>query len=296
MKERTALKTYAPSYYKDFHCIADKCGHTCCAGWDVDIDEESLKRYKEMKGGFADRLTQCIDFGKDPHFILTPDGRCPLLNESGLCELIIHEGEDALCQICRDHPRFRNFWTGRVEIGLGMACEEAARLILSQKEPLHLELIGDTEPADEELPEDEQYLMQVRKQLLEDAAADIESIFCLEETETQAEFIKNTPEAPGNRACAEPLKRLAEYLIYRHIADALYDDRLEERTVFIQRVFSELSERWTDGKTETLAEIVRSWSNEFEYDTDRIGDMLDKISDEIRDETPEDGYDGIPAF
>ena len=295
-KERMSLKTYAPSYYKDFHCTADKCRHTCCAGWDVDIDEQSLKRYKEMAGGFAGRLRQSIDFGKDPHFILTPDGRCPLLNESGLCELILHEGEDALCQICRDHPRFRNFWTGRVEIGLGMACEEAARLILSQKEPLHLELIEETEPADEELPEDEQYLMQVREQLLEDAAADIESSFCFEETETQAELINNTSEAPGNRTCAEPLKRLAEYLIYRHIADALYDDRLEERTVFIQRVFSELSERWTDGKTETLEEIVRSWSNEFEYDTDRIGDMLDKIADEIRDETPEGGYDGIPAF
>lgn len=242
------MKTYAPAYYKEFHCTADRCRHTCCAGWDVDIDEESLGKYKAMTGEFAGRLKKCIDFGKDPHFILTPEERCPLLNENNLCELILHEGEEALCQICRDHPRFRNYWTDRIEVGLGMACEEAARLILSQKEPFRLEVIEEDDTADPEgLPEDEQYLMQVREDLLEEAAA-VESA---------------------------PLARLLEYLIYRHIADALYDDRLEERIAFIRDTFYELAGRWTDGKPESLTEIVRSWSAEYEYDTDKIRDLLD---------------------
>lgn len=266
------MKTYAPSYYKDFHCIADRCRHTCCAGWDVDIDEDSLNKYKAMTGDFAGHLKKCIDFGEDPHFILTPDGRCPMLNEQNLCELILHEGEEALCQICRDHPRFRNYWTDRVEIGLGMACEEAARLILTQTEPLKLERIEDTDPEqEEELPEDEQYLMDIREELLAEAGA-LENCICKDPESDEEDRILR---APGDSA---PLARLMEYLIYRHIADALYDDRLEERIIFIRDTFFELAGQWTDGKIESLAEIVRSWSNEYEYDTDKIGDLLDKIS------------------
>ena len=244
------MKTYAPSYYRNFRCTADRCRHTCCAGWDVDIDEETLNKYRAMTGEFAGHLKKCIDFGKDPHFILTKDERCPMLNERNLCELILHEGEEALCQICRDHPRLRNFWTGRIEVGLGMACEEAARLILTQKEPLRLEVIEEDVPGNTEvLPEDEQYLMQVREDLLEEAAS-VESA---------------------------PLARLLEYLIYRHIADALYDDCLEERIAFIRETYFELAGQWNDGNLESLMEIVRSWSAEYEYDTDRIRGLLDKI-------------------
>ena len=31
-----------PDYYKDFSCIAGACPDTCCAGWQIMIDE---KRY-----------------------------------------------------------------------------------------------------------------------------------------------------------------------------------------------------------------------------------------------------------
>jgi hypothetical protein len=34
-----------PNYYKEFSCIADKCEATCCAGWQIVVDEESLKKY-----------------------------------------------------------------------------------------------------------------------------------------------------------------------------------------------------------------------------------------------------------
>ena len=35
-----------PNYYKDFLCIADKCRHSCCIGWEIDIDEETLEFYE----------------------------------------------------------------------------------------------------------------------------------------------------------------------------------------------------------------------------------------------------------
>ena len=41
------MKTVVPSYYKEFRCIADKCNHSCCKGWEIDIDDETYKKYAE---------------------------------------------------------------------------------------------------------------------------------------------------------------------------------------------------------------------------------------------------------
>ena len=32
------MKIIAPNYYPAFRCIADKCRHSCCIGWEIDID------------------------------------------------------------------------------------------------------------------------------------------------------------------------------------------------------------------------------------------------------------------
>ncbi|MBO4688670.1 MAG: flagellin lysine-N-methylase [Clostridiales bacterium] len=142
-----------PSYYKDFHCIADQCRHSCCVGWEIDVDEASYARYQKVPGAVGDKLRRVISgsyddasfeaddasSGETPHFeLLGKEERCPFLTERNLCELILTLGEDSLCQICRDHPRFRNFVGNREEIGLGLCCEEASRLILSQTEPFRL--------------------------------------------------------------------------------------------------------------------------------------------------------------
>lgn len=131
------MKTvYVPNYYTRFSCIAAACRHTCCVGWEIDVDREALVRYASVGGDMGRRLAMCIDREADPPcFRLTPDERCPFLNQNGLCDLITELGEDSLCQICSDHPRFRNVLHDRVELGLGLCCEAAAKLILSQTEP-----------------------------------------------------------------------------------------------------------------------------------------------------------------
>ena len=50
------MKVMTPHYYKDFRCIAGACTDTCCAGWDVDVDKDSYKYYKTVKGAFGKRL------------------------------------------------------------------------------------------------------------------------------------------------------------------------------------------------------------------------------------------------
>ncbi len=127
---------YVPHYYENFRCVAASCRHTCCVGWEIDVDGETLARYDTVDGEMGRRLAACIDREAEPPcFRLTPDERCPFLNQNGLCDLITELGEDSLCHICADHPRFRNILPDRVELGLGLCCEAAARLILSQTEP-----------------------------------------------------------------------------------------------------------------------------------------------------------------
>ena len=45
------MKLYAPKYYKNFKCIADRCPHSCCIGWEIDIDRTTLTKYESLSDG-----------------------------------------------------------------------------------------------------------------------------------------------------------------------------------------------------------------------------------------------------
>ena len=137
------MKLIAPDYYNDFHCIANRCTHSCCIGWEIDIDCDTLEFYSSIDGDFGRRLRDNICFDDTPHFKLKKDDCCPFLNENGLCDIIINLGQNSLCRICDDHPRFRNFYENRIEIGLGLCCEEAARLVLSRENKTALCVLED---------------------------------------------------------------------------------------------------------------------------------------------------------
>ena len=135
------MKLYAPKYYKSFKCIADKCEHSCCIGWEIDVDSETLEKYKRLNGEYGDAIRKSISYDGDPHFKLCADDRCPHLNDLGLCKIILNLGNEYICDICREHPRFYNY-TDVAEVGLGMACPEAARIILSSPDYMSMEEVG----------------------------------------------------------------------------------------------------------------------------------------------------------
>lgn len=230
------MKTIAPSYYGGFSCIAEKCRHTCCRGWEIDIDDERLDEY------LANPLTAAhIELKPAAHFVLGEDERCPFLDGRGLCGLITGYGEDYLCQICRDHPRFRNFWSDRVEIGLGLVCEEAGRIILGSELPMELKVIDD------------------------DGIAEVQDC-------SERELISLRDSMLHSICETGPRARLYEYLVYRHLADALYDGRLDGRIRFVDESFREITEKWdaTDGSLSSFVEIARAWSYDVEYDEDEL--------------------------
>ena len=151
MKEQNkSMKLYAPKYYKSFKCIADKCEHSCCIGWEIGVDGETLERYECLGEGYGDAVRKSISYDGDPHFELCADDRCPHLNEQGLCRIILNLGEGYLCSICREHPRFYNY-TDVVEVGLGMSCPEAARIILASHDYAVMEKIGEVSADSDEI-------------------------------------------------------------------------------------------------------------------------------------------------
>ena len=85
-----------------------------------------------MQGSIGEKIKASVSYDGAPHFRLTEAERCPHLLNSGLCGIICELSEKALCDICREHPRFYNFTNRGKEVGLGMSCEEACRLILSR--------------------------------------------------------------------------------------------------------------------------------------------------------------------
>ena len=161
------MKVFAPDYYRGFHCIADKCRHSCCIGWEIDIDPETMSKYNSVCGEFGTRLKCGIKNENGiASFILGENERCPFLNQKGLCDIITELGKDHLSQICTDHPRFRNFFSDREELGLGLCCEEACRIILSKKEKTVLEIIED-DGEDIELYDDEKVILAFRERLFD---------------------------------------------------------------------------------------------------------------------------------
>ena len=134
-----------PQYYFQFKCIADRCTHSCCVGWEIDVDERTLARYRALSDEIGDAIAASIEENEDgAHFRLCADERCPHLDERGLCKIILQEGEDYLSHICREHPRFYNY-TDVAEVGLGMSCIEAAELILSSPDYGVMEEIGEVD-------------------------------------------------------------------------------------------------------------------------------------------------------
>ena len=130
------MRLCVPEYYEHFQCSASACQDNCCIGWEIDIDPESDRQYRQVGGAFGARLQASIRReGDTPCFRLAAE-RCVFLNEENLCEIILHLGEEALCQICRDHPRFTETFGTLRETGVGLCCPEAGRLLFSRPEPV----------------------------------------------------------------------------------------------------------------------------------------------------------------
>ncbi len=262
------MKIILPTYYRDFTCIAGACRHSCCIGWEIDIDEETDALYRTVDGSFGERLKHHIERTEGTaHFLLDEKERCPFLNRHGLCDIILTLGEDHLCQICSDHPRFRNFFSDRTEIGLGLCCEAAGNLILFGEKEFDLTLLCDDDEECEPLTEEEEELLALRDEIfsllcnrklslrtrVENMLADYGRPLTSKSTAEWAAFYRGLecleakrddiltsiehalPEElffPLDTDTERAFERMLCYFIFRHLPGALDDFRYKERASF----------------------------------------------------------------
>lgn len=176
------MRYLKPDYFEDFTCVAGECPDTCCAGWQIMIDEESLDYYGEVSGAFGKRLRDSIDWQEGAFYQC--DKRCAFLNEKDLCDIYTELGEGALCQTCKNYPRHVEEFEGLREYTLSLSCPVAAEMILGQQKfPVFVETEDDAE--DELADEFEDFDILLFTQL-EDARAVVmkhlkEAEMCLEE-------------------------------------------------------------------------------------------------------------------
>lgn len=123
-----------PHYYDKFSCTAEQCPDTCCAGWQIVIDENSLEKYSNVSGDFGIRLLNSIDWGEG--VFEQYHKRCSFLNAENLCDIYKELGADALCDTCRLYPRHIEEFENLREFSLSLSCPVAAKMILECQEPV----------------------------------------------------------------------------------------------------------------------------------------------------------------
>ena len=281
------MKLYAPSYYEKFKCIADRCTHSCCVGWEIAVDEDSLHRFGEM-GADGEQIRSHIRSDKDGAVIeLSETDRCPFLDEAGLCRIISKHGEGCIPRICREHPRFYTRICDRVEMGIGAVCEEACRLML-ECDGFELVPIGECSEAAAEtdydtLPARDRIISVLwdKERSFEAAISAVCEEFSVPEAEIYpSAFADATAElellSEDDRVCLvcdgrmpeadEYLRRFLTYLIYRHVSAAENYDALRARIGFslllCRMLEGELSRR---GDASSVTEVARMISEEIEY-------------------------------
>ncbi len=293
------MNVFKPSYYDEFKCIASSCKHSCCIGWEIDIDDDKYDEYMQKDGEFGDKLRKNITEGEERHFILKEGDRCPFLTDDNLCDIILNMGEGALCQICNDHPRFVNCFSDREEVGLGMCCEEAARIILTHKDKTRI--IGKDFPEDEEkvffnFREQVLSILQDREWSIEERIENLCEMYglCLHQVDwhkiyAQLERLDHTWDKKLELLKKEEteladdwetaFEQVLVYFVYRHLAEGFYDGRLKERLLFailsfyiIRKIFSQGEQTMVE-----LVEICRMYSSEIEYSEDNMEALFRRL-------------------
>lgn len=292
------MKIYYPSYYKDFKCIADRCRHSCCIGWEIGVDPDTMARYSSLPEERRCDILSNIDC--DGNIILSEGERCPFLRADGLCRIIAEMGDAYISHICREHPRFYHRVGERVECGIGASCEEACRLImLSEIGEFYNMETEDAQIADEtdfDTLSHREYLYGI---LNDGGLSYREKLGLIEEKynlPSIINYIENWRAAFSEleyldeghmalisvgRLCENGelhkfFERFFAYLIFRHLSVADSYENLRARLGFCMLLLSTLENSLASGEADLdrLCEMARMISEEIEYSEDNTASLI----------------------
>ncbi len=193
-ERKMKMRYIKPDYYDDFKCIADKCPDTCCAGWQIVIDEQTLDKYEEAPDVAAE-----VDWQEG--IFKQYGGRCAMLNDRNLCRLIIEKGEGWLCDTCSRYPRHIEEFDGVREMSLSLSCPVAAEMMLQKEESMRFIVEEDDEadPLEEEFEEFD-FLLYTQ---LEDAREVLFSIMQDREIDVERRMELAVEMAKGMQMCLD---------------------------------------------------------------------------------------------
>ena len=276
------MKLFAPKYYQNFKCIADKCKHSCCIGWEIDIDQSMLDKYASLSNPYSSTIIESIDFKGAPHFRLK-NNNCPHLNYDGLCNIIINCGDEYICNICREHPRFYNFTNYGKEVGVGLSCEAACELILNSNDFDQIieidDVCGEIEMCEYDAIIDRHTLFKILKSDWDIESKVISIInefglyindFDLTELVVNFEYLypqnkdlfSSINKIHWNNSFSNELSRVLAYFIYRHCSESLDFEEFKINLSFSIVCTGLIS---TLSLSNSIIEVPRIVSEEIEY-------------------------------
>lgn len=279
------LKTIYPDFYDDFCCKADKCQHTCCAGWEIDIDAATAEKYQQLAGPVGEAIRQnIVEADGTWQFRLGPGDHCPFLRDDGLCELIRRADESVLCDICANHPRFFVSLGDYELAGVGLSCEKSCELLLAEEKPLHFQTEAGEKLSLKEvlqrlsLPVSDEDLCYQTGLTADDAAFVLD---CLQKTEpideawtaqlAQLRSADMELEADAPQA----FDRIYQYILYRaleHVPQYGWGTVLSYAQLNTDFIYLHYQ------LTGELAESTRRWSEQIEYSTENVRLLMELLA------------------
>lgn len=169
------INVFLPKYMEDFKCINSSCIDTCCAGWDINIDEDTYNNYTNSTGELKELLEGKFfvneaehDFFNDGFMALKDGNRCPFLNCNMLCDIHGGFGEKSLCITCKSYPRVFNIVDNIYEkSGLPSCIEICTKAFLNKDKMEFIE-------SEEEINEND---IEIRRIIDSEAFEGTESLF-----------------------------------------------------------------------------------------------------------------------
>lgn len=120
----------------DFVCRAGACPSTCCAGWNIVVDEQTIARIRELPTALELReviLRHIHCKNGEYRFENRTDGRCSMLREDGLCRIWHEAGEALLCNTCRKFPQLIDREGETIRLSMDASCPVVAEYLWREK-------------------------------------------------------------------------------------------------------------------------------------------------------------------
>lgn len=293
-----------PDYYKEFKCTADKCKDTCCAGWQIVVDEKSLAKYKKVCAShllpigknadkdtskFAWKVFRSIDWNGGT-FRQDENKRCAFLDENNLCDMYKNLGEKSLCKTCKLYPRHIEEFEGLREISLSVSCPEVAKILMEKKEPV--KFLTYEKEGEEEFEDFDPFLFSI----LEDARKEMLKILQnrnlpIRERTLLVLGMAHDMQVRINRqemfACSEVIEKYTRESALEYVQEFLTDSMLlaQKRVALNKELFEKLSElellreEWNEVLHETEAYLFSNGASGYERVCNEFSNWKENHSD-----------------